>query len=167
MRLVLIITCFAVAALGAYYTQPYAHKNPDLILILVTVFTVFAGFLIAVITIIGDPIMIREGSWRAAEDGREKMQSRLFRHVALFVFYLLTIGLLFVGVVLERALDDHNLWRVGFERAYLFAGIASFLFTFALPGALLQMQQARYDAEIERRRRNVNIPASEPDNPPR
>jgi hypothetical protein len=157
MRLLLIIGCFVVAAFAACYAQPYVHKNADLVLILVTVFTVFAGFLIAVITIIGDPIMIREGSWRVAEDGREQMQARLFWHIVLFVLYLITIGLLFVGVILERALDEHNLWRIWFERAYLFAGVSSFLFTFALPGALLQMQQARYDAEIDRRRRAVNI----------
>ena len=110
--------------------------------------------------------MIRDGSWRVAEIGRGKMEARLFWHILLFVLYLLTIGLLFVGVVLERALDHHSLWRVWIERAYLFFGVSSFLFTFGLPGALLKMQYDRYDAEIARRRRDAHIQDDDvPNNP--
>jgi hypothetical protein len=158
MRLLSILACAGVGALSAYFAQPYVHQNSDLILIIITVFTVFAGFLIAVITIIGDPIMIREGSWRIAEGGRGTMQQRLLWHVVLFVLYLITIGLLFVGVVLEKALPSYSPILVWIERTYLFVGVTSFLFTFALPLALLQMQQARYDAEIERRRQRAGIP---------
>ena len=156
-QIIFILFCIAVGALGSVYTQPYVQKNGDLILIFVTVFTVFAGFLIAIIALVGDPILIPEGSWRIAELGRDKMDSLLFWHTALFVLYLITVGLMFVGVVLERALDEHNLWRVWVERAYLFIGITSFLLTFALPRALMDLQRARYDAETERRRRVAHI----------
>ena len=77
--------------------------------------------------------------------------------VAIAIAYLLTIGLLFTGVILEKQLDEHSLWRIWVERACLFFGVTSFLFTFALPAALVQMQSARYDAEIERRRRDAGI----------
>ncbi|MBN8958342.1 MAG: hypothetical protein J0H17_17530 [Rhizobiales bacterium] len=164
MRAIFIIGCALVGALAAYFGQPSVHKNPDLILIIITVFTVFAGFLIAIITIIGDPIMIPHGSWRIAEVRRDVMMSRLSWHVGLLICYLLTIGLLFTGVVLEKALDEHSLWRLWVERSYLFVGVTSFLFTFALPSALVQMQSARYDAEIERRRREAGIdPTDKPD----
>jgi len=133
------------------------HQNADAVLIIITVFTVFAGFLIAIITIIGDPIMIPEGSWRLAEGGREKMSRRLILHIVLFVLYLITIGLLFVGAILEKAISEDNIWKLWIERVYLFMAISSFLFTFALPASLLEMQKARYDAEIERRRRAVGI----------
>src|ERR1043166_9025050 len=146
MRLAFILFCAFVGAVSAYYAQPFVHKNADLILVVVTVFTVFAGFLTAIITIIGDPIMIPHGSWRIAELRRESMIARLNWHVALLICYLLTIGVLFTGVILERALDEHNVWRLWIERAYLFLGVTSFLFTFALPAALVRMQSARYDA---------------------
>lgn len=164
MRAIFILGCALVGGLAAYFGQPSVHKNPDLILIIITVFTVFAGFLIAIITIIGDPIMIPHGSWRIAEVRRDAMMSRLNWHVGLLICYLLTIGLLFTGVVLEKALDEHSLWRLWVERSYLFVGVTSFLFTFALPSALVQMQSARYDAEIERRRREAGIePADKSD----
>ncbi len=157
MRVVFSLFCLIIGGFGSYYAQPYVHKNADLILIIVTVFTVFAGFLIAIITIIGDPVMIPDGSWRIAETGRDRMETRLFWHTVLLICYLITIGLLFTGVILESALDQQSMWRIWIERSYLFFGISSFLFTFALPGALMKLQHIRYDAETARRRATVGI----------
>src|SRR5712691_1646967 len=98
-----LIVCVAMGATGAYYARPYAGHNSDVVLIIATVFSVFAGFLIAVITIIGDPIMIQEGSWRVAEIGHDSMRSRLFAHIVLLILYLITIATLFVGAILEKA----------------------------------------------------------------
>jgi hypothetical protein len=156
-RVIFIVLCILIGLVAAYFGQPYVHHNADLILIIVTVFTVFAGFLIAIIAILGDPIMIPDGSWRLAERGRAGVQRRLTSHVWLFVFYLITIGLLFTVAIFAKALDEHNIVKMWIEWACLFFGVTSFLFTFALPGALSELQQSRYDAEIERRRRNVGI----------
>ena len=161
-RAFFILLCFALGAVGAFYAQPFMHGNADAVLIIVTVFTVFAGFLIAIITIIGDPIMIPEGSWRVAEGGRDRMERRLVWHIVLFVLYLITIGLLFVGAILDKAINEQEALKIWIERAYLFVGISSFFFTFALPAALLEMQRARYDAETDRRRRAALISPDEP-----
>jgi len=80
------------------------------------------------------------------------MRRSLVGHIGLFMLYLITIALLFVGVVLDKALCEQSGVRVWVERAYLFFSVTSFLFTFALPVALLKMQHARFDAETERRR---------------
>ncbi len=157
-RYLFFLICVCSGALGAYYAQPYMHGNADAVLIIITVFTVFAGFLIAIITIIGDPIMIKEGSWRIAEGGREEMNHRLLMHISLFVLYLVTIGLLFAGSILDKAITCHeSLIKIWVDRAYLFIGITSFFLTFGLPAALMEMQKARYDAEIERRRQEAGI----------
>src|ERR1700676_4527195 len=164
MRILFLASCSIIGAISAYYVQPFVHKNTDFVLIVVTVFTVFAGFLIAIVTIIGDPIMIPDGSWRTSELGRERMESRLFWHIVLFVLYLLTIALLFVGVVVEKTLNGHDVAKIWIEGSFLFVGISSFFFSFRLPGSLLEMQRARYDAETERRRREVGIGASSGEN---
>jgi hypothetical protein len=142
-----------VGGVTAYYVQPYVGRDSDVVVIIITIFSVFAGFLIATIAIIGDPRMIHEGSWRIAEAAREKMQQRLSWHISLLFIYLITIGLLFVGVILEKALPKGSIIKLYVERGYLFFGTTSFLLTFALPLALRRMQQEMYDAEIERRRR--------------
>ena len=157
-RLAGLLFCVICGTVGAYYAQPYAGHNSDVVLIIVTVFTVFAGFLIAIVTIIGDPIMIHEGSWRTAEMGHNTMKTRLFSHILLFVLYLITIGILFVGVILNKAFDKSpSIARDIIEWIYLFLGITSFLLTFALPLSLWNMQKARYEAEVEKRRRDAGI----------
>lgn len=160
MRAILILICLCASAVGAYYGQPYARENSDVIIIIITVVTVFAGFLVAIITILGDPAMIPDGSWRIAEVRRENIEQKLTRHVWLFIFYLTAIGFLFVGALLNKAPDSvvSVEWKTWIERLYLFFGIASFLFTFSLPNALLKFQIGRIDAEIDRRRREAGIP---------
>jgi hypothetical protein len=160
MRLVFIALCAVAAFAAAAYGQPYVHHNADLVLVIVTVFTVFAGFLIAVITILGDPTMIPDGSWRIAESRRDNIERRLRTHVWLFVLYLLTIGLLFTGVLIQAALDEHHSVRIWIERLYLFFGVFSFLLSFALPISLMTLQRARVDAEIERRRTRDGVAGS-------
>jgi hypothetical protein len=163
-RALLILCCFSVGAYASYYGQPFAHENGDVILIIITVMTVFAGFLVAIITILGDPAMIPEGSWRTAEVRRDNMEARLITHIWLFVYYLIAIGFLFVGALLNKAPDtvvSHD-WKMWIERLYLFFGVTAFLFTFALPNALRKFQISGIDAGIERRRRRDGIPADNP-----
>jgi hypothetical protein len=106
--------------------------------------------------------MIPDGSWRIAESRRDNIERRLRTHVWLFVTYLLTIGLLFAGVLVQGAFDEHHFVRVWIERLYLFFGVFSFLLSFALPISLMTLQRARVDAEIERRRARDGIGADKP-----
>lgn len=156
MRLVFIIFCLAAGVFAAAYGQPYMKENAEAVTILITVFTVFAGFLIAIIAVLGDPGLIPEGSWRVAEMRRDSIEVRLFWHFWLFVIYLVTIALLFVAVLMknETSLPIFKEWL---ERGYLFLGVSSFLLSFALPWSVMQLQKARIDAEIERRREKSGI----------
>jgi hypothetical protein len=163
MRLVFIIFAAVIAAAVAWYGQPYVHHNADFVVIVVTVFTVFAGFLIAIITILGDPSMIPDGSWRIAEARRDNIEKRLLTHVYFFILYLITIGFLFAGVLVQGAFEDHNVFRIWIERVYLFFGVFSFILSFALPIGLLKLQRVRVDAEIERRRQQEGINDVEPE----
>lgn len=153
MRGLLIGACLISSSIAAYYGQPLMHENTDAVLIIITVMTVFAGFLVAIIAIIGDPGLIPDGSWRVAENRRDSIEKRLITYLWLFVFYLIAIGLLFVGTLINSKESQVAIeWKIWIERAYLFFGTASFLFTFGLPKALWQFQMARIEAEIQRRR---------------
>jgi hypothetical protein len=159
MRALFISACLICGGFAAYYGQPLAHENADSLLIIITVMTVFAGFLVAIITILGDPAMIPAGSWRVAELRRNSIEARLITHIWLFIFYLISIGFLFTGALLNKAPDAvvSMEWKIWIERLYLFFGVSAFLFTFGLPIALLKFQIGRIDAEIERRRHDAGI----------
>jgi hypothetical protein len=159
VRIAFIGICLLASGLAAYFAQPLARENADVLLIIITVMTVFAGFLVAIITLLGDPSLIPSGSWRKAEMRRDSLQGRITTHIWLFTFYLIAIGLLFVGALLNKAPDDAvaETIKIWVERFYLFFGISSFLFTFALPRMLWKIQMARVDAEIEKRRSEVGL----------
>ncbi len=159
MRAIFIIGCFAIGAAAAFYCQPYVKDNSDAVLIVTTVFTVFAGFLVAIITILGDPSLVPSGSWRLVESRRESIEHRIIWHIYLFGLYLVTIGLIFVSSIIKKAPNEivSMDWKVWIDRAYLFFGVGSFLLSFALPFALHKLQMDRLDREIERRRREAGI----------
>jgi hypothetical protein len=162
MRPVYISLCLVAGAVAAYYGQPFMHGNSDAITIMITVFTVFAGFLIAIMTLIGDPSFIPGDSWRSIEVRREDILDRLISHSILFGFYFLAIGLLFAGVLVEKAPDAtvSEQTKAWIERAYLFFGVSAFVLSFALPVTLIRFHMTRLSAETEKRRKSVGIKES-------
>jgi hypothetical protein len=158
-RLLFILLCALVGGFVSYFGQPLVSGNSDAILVIITVMTVFAGFLVAIIAILGDPAMIPEGSWRTAENKWESVYASVTTHTWIFRLYLVAIALLFAGVLLEKAPIGavSCVWKLWIERAYLFFGVFSFCLTMALPGMLARLQLQRVSAEVDRRRRETGL----------
>lgn len=159
MKVVFILTCALLSGFAAYYGQPLASGNSDAITIIVTVMTVFAGFLVAIISILGDPAMIPKGSWTMAEARHKKLESIIIRHTTLFYLYLIAIAFLFGGVLIDKEPNAAVSAKIKsyIEYASLFFGVFSFLLTLALPKILGDIQMARSEAEIEQRRIDEGI----------
>jgi hypothetical protein len=147
----------AVAVVGSYFGQPLIHGNDTAINVIVTVFSILAGFLIAIIAIIGDPLLVPAGTWRIAEGARKKSVQRLTRHKYLFHVYLMSLALVFFSVLLK---DNYPRLGVWIERAYLFLSVFAFVVSLRLPAALMQMQQERVDHLIDERRKKRGGPAA-------
>ena len=129
---------------------------------IVTVFSILAGFLIAVITLIGDPKSLPLGTWRAARLASERTYSRLVRQQWLFYIYLLALVLIFVSMLAKKKFPAVN--HV-IEYAYLFFSNAAFIFSFRLPGTLMELQKERVEQEIEERKAAANIGGEDGDLP--
>ncbi len=164
MKLIFIIVCALASAAASYFGHSLLRDNSDAILIITTVMTVFAGFLVAIMAILGDPGMIPKGSWRIAENRHSILEAAIIRHMYLFYLYLIAIGLMFTGVLLRKQTDSPVLKYLNeyVEYAYLFFGIWSFLLTLALPRALGKIQLDRSEAEIRKRREKEGINESSP-----
>lgn len=140
--------------IGAYLSQPLIHENPDAIGLIVTVFSILAGFLIAVITLIGDPKSLPAGGWQKAQLGSNLTYNRLARHKWLFNIYLATLALIFLSMLLKNKFKDYSCY---IEYVYLFLAICAFTLSFKLPSSLMQIQKERIDNEIEERRKAEGI----------
>jgi uncharacterized membrane protein YiaA len=99
--------------------------NSDVVTVITTVITVFAGFLVAIIAVLGDPAMTTGASWRAAQNKHSEIESAVIKHTMLFYIYLLTIGLLFAGVLVQKSYISEKCKNL-VEFSYLYFGAFSF-----------------------------------------
>ena len=165
MRSIYIICCAIVGGFVAWTAQPYVHDNTDAMTILVTVLTVLAGFMIAIITVLGDPASIPGGNWRSVAVRRDSMENKIIRHGWLFILYLLAIAFLFTGTILKKVPEAKLSVAIGqwVDYGYIFLGVTSFLLSFALPFSLMKIQMGRLAIEEDRRRKEASSAAKIPE----
>jgi hypothetical protein len=140
--------------LGSYIAKPLIEGNQDAINVIVTVFSILAGFLIAVITLVGDPKSLPAGGWQIARLGSDLTYNRLTRQKWLFYIYLAALVLIFVSMLLKAKFREINVWV---EYIYLFFSIIAFILSFKLPSTLMELQRERIEQEIAERRRVEGI----------
>jgi len=135
----------------ACHGQPLIHGNEQAVNVIVTVYSILAGFLVAIIAIVGDPLLVPSGSWRIAEGNRHKTIQRLTRHKYLFYIYLLSLGFVFASALFKNCHPSVTVWL---ERIFLFLSIFAFAMSLCLPSALMKMQQERCDSIIETKKKH-------------
>ncbi|QOR37145.1 hypothetical protein HNO52_00480 [Billgrantia diversa] len=140
--------------LASYFGQPLIHGNQDAINVIVTVFSILAGFLVAVITLIGDPKSLPSGGWQMARLGSDLTYNRLVRHKWLFKGYLITLFLIFSSIVVKGRFPTT---QVILEYIYMFIASISCFISFKLPSALMELQKERIEHEIQERRKQEGI----------
>lgn len=153
-RILTLLIGIGAGIVGGYYGQPLIHGNDLAINVIVTAFSILAGFLIAIMTIMGDPSSFSRYSWRAHELSRSTVFRGLRRQQWLFMLYLATVSAMFAGSLLAHASSGiSSRILVWLERTYLFMAILAFVVSFRLPGTLLRIQLDRHDQLIEARRK--------------
>ena len=159
------IAYFLISALAgliaAIWGAPLIHGNSEAAGIIVTIFSVLAGFLVGLIALIGDTsAVVARGSWRFTELNRQGVYQRLVRNRWLFVLYLLVLTLIFLSSLIKAVAHSiPQLWiaLLYVERIYLGLAVLAFLLSFRLPWMLTRMQLEHYDAVLEQQRANSGI----------
>jgi hypothetical protein len=147
---------FAAAAglFAGLYGQPFIHGNERAISVIVNVFSILAGFLVAVMTIMGDPTGFVSRSWRHAEQSRPNIYNKLSRQKYLFILYLLVLLLISVQSLIEK---KYPAPAAILEQIYFGGAVFAFILSMGLPTALMKIQMARHDELVEFRRRDAGI----------
>lgn len=151
-RLAKLAVALGVSAFVGYRFQPMVSNNPDAVNTVVTIFSILAGFLIAVITFIAEPVLQQARNWHELLHMKETVRRKLFRQKLLFFFYLLTLGLALAMYLTPPEMVEVLRWL---QTAFL--GLATFVFlaSFSLPGSLMKIQIERYEAALEDSRPKV------------
>lgn len=138
----------AIGFLAAWKGTDLIHANDKARDIIVTVFSILAGFLIAIMTLLGDQSNL-PGSWKIAKSKSDAIKAKLIRQKWLFYCYLITLSLIFLHALVA---SKHPSFAPWLERLYFGFATSSFLFSFTLPSTLMSVQADRIDAVIEARR---------------
>lgn len=141
--IIAVILGVVMAILG----QPLIHGNSDAVNIVITVFSILAGFLVAIVTVLGDPTALLPGSHRVITKQRRMIRRQLAKKHGLFYIYLVTLGLIFISKLLSKD-DNMQPWL---ERTYLFLATVGFVLSFRLPVALKNVQERRIELALHER----------------
>lgn len=126
-----------LAALCGYLFQPWYHTSKDAPSILATILSILAGFLIAVMAIVGDERTLRGKNWRQDTFYLGEVRRQLLRHRVMFYLYLVVLLLIFVC---SLSSTWTNQAQVAIERLVVFSAVFALLLSFRLPGELTTRQ---------------------------
>lgn len=143
---------FSIASgvLVGLFGDRFFSGNDDATQVIVTVFSILAGFLIAVMSLLGDQSIL-PGSWRISAASKKAIETKLIRHKWLFYLYLLTLAVIFVSTLIAEELPK---WNCYLEKVYFGLATTAFLLSFRLPSSLMSVQMDRIDAVIGMRKKN-------------
>lgn len=153
-RSAFILFAVALGITGGVFGQPFIHGNERAINVIVTVFSILAGFLVAIMTIMSDPTGYVSRSWRYAEVARPNIYRKLLRQKYMFVLYLLVLSLIMFESLVEKQLP--RLATV-LEQVYFGAAVTAFILSLGLPSALMKIQMDRHDEMIDIKRKSSGI----------
>jgi hypothetical protein len=152
-----IIFSAAASALLCYVFPDALQKSTTALEAIISIFSILAGVLVAVISIIGDPSMLLSGNWRLGFEHAKEIQKKIANYATLIAIYVLSlIGVLTLIILKDAGVKGYDflftavLWFVSF----------GFLLSIPLPYNLMAIQKDRMDEEIKRRQKNLSEPHS-------
>lgn len=151
-RIGFFLVAVGVSGVAGWFGQSLIHDNSEAVGVIVNVFSILAGFLVTIMTLLGEPSLFRGRTWRADAVKRSNVYRRLIRHKWLFIAYLLVLGLVFVTTLITKSYPEHAavIWL---ERGYLSLATLAFIMSLILPSRLMSLQLARFDELLETRRK--------------
>lgn len=144
-RLLPLVALVAISVIGGYFLQPLIGKNKDAVNAVITIFSILAGFLIAVITFMVDPAIKSAKSWQDLQSRKKAIHRKLLRYRLIFYCYL---------TVLALALATHFvpascvIIKANLEWTFVSLALIVFGISFTLPKSLTDLQMSKLKEAI-------------------
>lgn len=150
-RVTLLLLAVAISITAALLVgKPFA-TNAEVLVGAAGVSATFAGFIITVKTLLGDPSALLPGSWRLGIVQSREIELRSARLTMLFALYVLST----FGCLAFAALAD-NVKRVPLaDAALVFLVAFTAVMTLEIPQSLRRIQSERIEAAVRARRKGA------------
>jgi MFS family permease len=133
-----------VSGVLTYFFSDRLENTADVMAIIATIFSILAAALIAIVSILGDPSMLIDHSWRYNSLLADEVQRKLHRKSDIFILYIIILGLLFAFVLTDKC----SLVYPWMQRAVFFFSTLGFLASLSLPHSLKEIQRKRLQDAI-------------------
>ncbi|PYE31216.1 hypothetical protein C8J37_11213 [Rhizobium sp. PP-WC-1G-195] len=144
-----IIAACVASILVSYFGGHLLKESTDAMNALINLFSILAGVLVAVISIVGDPSMLLPGNWRVSFEHAKDMQAKIANYSHLFFIYIISLLLLVVALIVKDAKVDGL--NMVFPVLTFFATFA-ILLSAPLPYSLMAIQKERMREETKSRK---------------
>lgn len=148
-RIFFTATATLVAIVATYFFRDLLNNSSDTIGLIATIFSILAGVLITIISVLGDPSMLIDPSWRQNYLAAQETQRRLHRKTDVFILYVL---LLASALVFHLVPDEKSEAYAPFQAATFFLTCMSFLFSLQLPYDLMGIQKERMRRAVQQKK---------------
>lgn len=136
----MIISAAATLLFGDRLTN-----GADVLSFIATIFSILAGVLIAVISILGDPSMLLDQSWRHSYLSATETQRKIHRQTDIFIVYVVLLISLFVFMLADPKAS--SFWYI--QHMTFFLTVLAFIASLTLPYSLRAIQKTRLEKAIE------------------
>lgn len=147
-----ILFSAVVSSVIAYMFPAALMSSTTALEAIIAVFSILAGVLVAVISIVGDPSMLLQGNWRLAFEDAKDVQKKISNYANLIAIYVVDLLLVILAIVMNDMKLTGFTWFFGLVT---WLSAFGFLLSIPLPYSLMAIQAERMDAEIERRKKSV------------
>jgi uncharacterized protein YjeT (DUF2065 family) len=145
-----IIVSAAISVVVAYNWGCYLQLSDDALNGIIGLFSILAGVLVAVISIVGDPSMLLPGNWRVGFEHAKDIQDKIARFSYLFSLYIFIVFLVIISQIVKVVNIEQK--DIIFN-ILTFVSMFGFLLSLPLPFSLMSIQKERMNEEIKRRKK--------------
>lgn len=150
-----------VSAFLAWKGQIYIHGNEKAIDLIINVFSILTGFLIAILTLFSEIEIEKNANWRKLTSNEIRYKQRYKKHSLLFYTYLLTLIFIFLSILLgnnNKCISEEiksSLEKTiisSLEYIYLWSACISIIYSAFLPSRLIQIRSEHSQRILENKK---------------
>jgi zinc transporter ZupT len=145
-KVVKLLILLLLAGISAYYLQPWYAQSDRASIIIVSVFSMLSGFLLAVMAVVANDKSLRGRNWREKTYYLQSISDELLRHQITFYVYLLTLVAVFAASVSDTWCSDTQ--KIA-QYALLFFATIGIALSFRLPAELKKRHESMLKNHIE------------------
>jgi hypothetical protein len=142
LRISFGIIIILLSGVGAYFAGGYKEQIETLVGLAATVFAIFSGFSITIISIVGGlDSVLASFSWKQLQAYEQTFHAKILRQAILCALYSLALCLSLAIIAVGK---EHS-WHLWLSRGFVFISLVSLFSSLILPFTLCSLYRQRYE----------------------